>query len=378
MDYGIGLDVGTAFIGSARKTEDGKEIYRYQRDCFLPIEADADSRKMLEQAGANFVMSKDGDEIYIVGEDAIKFANILSGTQSLVPGQQSNLGALRRPMASGVLNPNEPELAYYIIVEIIKSVLGEPRVPKETVCFSVPANPIDAQFNNMYHQRMLEGAIESLGFTPKPLNEGLAVIYATNPSIVNDEEGVVNFTGIGISYGGGQANVCFAYRSLPLIQFSLANAFGMGEGSGGDWIDRQVARTRAGMSVSKVTKFKEQYADFTKKPEQIAAEISKNARDEAKNRELLVALDLYYRKLIDYTIDAFIKKFNEQGESVEDPIEIVVAGGTSMPPGFEIIVKEQIDKMDLPFQLKGVRKATNPMQTVASGCLVGAITSMAE
>jgi hypothetical protein len=369
MDYGIGLDVGTAFIGSARKNEEGKEIYRYQRDCFLQIEADSDSKKMLEQAGANFVESEENEEIYIIGEDAIKFANILSA---------SNNTLLRRPMASGVLNPNEPELAYYIIVEIIRSVLGEPRVPGETVCFSVPADPIDAQFNNMYHQRMIEGALESLGFTPKPINEALAIIYATNPTIENEDDGIVNFTGVACSFGGGQVNVCFAYRSLPLVKFSIANAYGMNEGSAGDWIDKQVARTRADMSISKITKFKEQHANFTKDPMILAAEISKNKREEAKNRELLVALDLYYRKLVDYVLEALSNKFKSQGESVEDPVEIVLAGGTSMPEGFEKLVQEEVNKIELPFEVKNVRKASNPMYTVSSGCLVGAITAMRE
>lgn len=128
----------------------------------------------------------------------------------------------------------------------------------------------------------------------------------------------------------------------------------------------------------KITKFKEQHANFTKDPMILAAEISKNKREEAKNRELLVALDLYYRKLVDYVLEALSNKFKSQGESVEDPVEIVLAGGTSMPEGFEKLVQEEVNKIELPFEVKNVRKASNPMYTVSSGCLVGAITAMRE
>jgi hypothetical protein len=372
LNLNKGLDVGTAFCGCCWRNETGEDIYRFQRDCFLEIEATEDSRRMLEKSNANFIESSDKTNIYILGDDALNFANILEGSKKTI--HYNDAPILRRPMKSGVLNPNEPELAFSIMRQIIRGLLDKPREHGEKVCFSVPADPIDADFNNMYHQRMLEGIIEKLGYSPKPINEGLAVIYSTNPTITTEDDEEIPFSGLGISFGGGQCNVCFAYRSYPLIQFSVANAYGMNQGSGGDWIDTKVAEARSDISISKVTKFKEKYADFTKDPAELAKEISNGNRIiERRNFEILIALDLYYRKLIEYILLIFEKEFSKQKQTVEEPIEIVVAGGTSSPNGFEEIVMQEVNKMNLPFVVKGVRKATNPLYTVAHGCLISSL-----
>ena len=371
MRLGKGLDVGTAFCACCYQTEEGKEKYRFQRDCFLDIEAGDEAKKMLVRSNANFIESQDGSTIYVIGEDAITFANILSGARGVSKDKKT---LLRRPMSSGVLNPDEPELAFQIMKEILSNLLQEPREKGEVVAYSVPAKPVDADFNIMYHQKMIETIIKGLGYEPKPTNEGLAVVYSENPQIENDDEGVIPFSGVGCSWGGGMVNVCFAYKGFPLVEFSVADAYGMGEGSGGDWIDAQVAKTRSDLSTSKVTKFKEKHADFTKDPMELAVEISKNPRDLQKNTEILIALDIYYRKLIEYVLLTLGEEFAKQGESVDDPIEIVVAGGTSSPEGFEILVMEEVEKMNLPFEIKGVRKSAKPMHSVSNGCFVSAAT----
>jgi hypothetical protein len=371
MPLGKGLDVGTAFCACCYRTEDGKERYRFQRDCFLDIEAGDEAKKMLIRSDANFIESQDGSNIYVIGEDAITFANILSGARGVSKDKKT---LLRRPMSSGVLNPDEPELAFQIMKEILRNLLQEPREEGEVVAYSVPAKPVDADFNIMYHQRMIETIVKSLGYSPKPTNEGLAVVYAENPQIESEDEGTIPFSGIGMSFGGGMVNICFAYKGYPLVEFSVADAYGMGEGSGGDWIDAQVSKTRSDLSISKVTKFKEKYADFTKDPMQIAEEISTNPRDIAKNTELLIALDIYYRKLVEYVLVTLGKEFAKQSESVDDPIEIVVAGGTSSPNGFEQLVMDEVSKLNLPFEIKGVRKSVKPMNTVSNGCLVAALS----
>ena len=46
-----------------------------------------------------------------------------------------------------------------------------------------------------------------------------------------------NYTGIGISCGGGLCNVCLAYLSVPVFSFSIPKA--------GDYIDSSVAKLRA-------------------------------------------------------------------------------------------------------------------------------------
>ena len=64
-----------------------------------------------------------------------------------------------------------------------------------------------------------------MGYEVKSINEGLAVIYSELESS--------NYTGIGISCGGGLCNVCVAYLSVPVFSFSIPTA--------GDYIDTSAA-----------------------------------------------------------------------------------------------------------------------------------------
>ena len=75
-----------------------------------------------------------------------------------------------------------------------------------------------------------------MGYQVKSINEGLAVIYSELES--------TNYTGIGISCGGGLCNVCVAYLSVPVMSFSIPKA--------GDYIDNSAAvdDRRAGQSRS--------------------------------------------------------------------------------------------------------------------------------
>src|SRR5260370_32157631 len=64
-----------------------------------------------------------------------------------------------------------------------------------------------------------------MGYGLQSMNEGLAVVYGELES--------TNYTGIGVSCGGGLCNVCFAYLSVPILSFSMPKA--------GDFIDASAA-----------------------------------------------------------------------------------------------------------------------------------------
>ena len=113
--------------------------------------------------------------------------------------------------------------------------------------FSVPGEPLDADVNLAYHEKTISGILRKLGYNAKPINEGLAVIFS--------ELAEQQFTGIGMSFGGGMVNVGVAYRSLPLLTFSLAR--------GGDWIDEKAALALS-ESASQVCFYKEHSFDLSK------------------------------------------------------------------------------------------------------------------
>ena len=63
------------------------------------------------------------------------------------------------------------------------------------------------------------------------------------------------------------------------------------------------------------------------------------------------------------------------GEEEEPSVPLkalVFAGGTSRIGGFIDVVKEELGKMDFPIPIREVRRAEDPLTSVARGCLVAA------
>jgi hypothetical protein len=266
------------------------------------------------------------DQVYIVGDDALNFANIFNEET-------------RRPMEAGILSSDEKS-AIPMIKLITEQVVGEPQYPNELLFFSVPADPVDDEMSTLYHQKTIESLLGDMGYSPEPINEGMSVIY----SELADRE----FTGLGISFGAGMTNICLSYYAVPVMKFSIAR--------GGDWIDEKAAQA-TGTPVDKVTSVKEE--DFTLDFETDVGGIEG-------------ALSIYYDNLLDYVIENIIAEVDE--EDIEEGLDVpvVVTGGTASPDGFEELFAERLSEAPLPFSVSDVSSADNPMYSVAQGALVAA------
>lgn len=320
-----GLDVGTAFMYSAQKA--GSEVtFKGERNAFFDIEHSNFTEDILKKSNVKYAYK--GNRLYVVGEEAIKFANIF--------GKNT-----RRPLKNGVISPQEED-ALPVIELIINHLIGPPRSKLELIYFSVPGSPVDANFDIIYHENVIRRLLENQGYQAKPINEGLAVIFS--------ELAGSNFTGIGISLGGGMANVCFTIKAVPIFSFSVARA--------GDWIDEQVAWV-TNETISKITAIKEASFDLTQ------AQKTPNKIDEA--------LHIYYIHLIGYILEQVKNEFERNKPKLEKPIPIVVAGGTAKPRGFLQRFKEELQKVDFPFEIGEINLASHPLYSVVKGALVAGI-----
>jgi hypothetical protein len=328
FESGRGLDVGTANLASAIQDVDGNVTIKIQRNAFIDIDGDQYTRNMLTKLNVQYV-SING-KMVVVGDPAFELANILNRET-------------RRPMKGGVISPSESD-AMPIEKILLENLLGQPNFPNEKCYFSVPADPIDADFNVVYHKGVFGGMVKKLGFEPKPLLEGHSVVFS---ELADDD-----FTGIGISCGGGMFNICVSYKSIPALAFSTAR--------GGDWIDRNVS-TVLGIKASRATAIKEKGVNIL----------------QPRNREE-EAIEIYYRNLISYTLEAIKTRFESSAgmPSFPDPIEIVCAGGTSMIGGFIEVFKDEFASIKFPIPVKNVRRAEDPLFSVAKGCLVAALSDM--
>lgn len=324
LQVGKGLDVGTAFFYAAEKIGD-EIVFRIERDAFFDIPFSDHIKEIFERDNVKYI--RKGDQFYVVGNGALRFANLFGRN-------------VRRPLERGIISPQEKD-ALPIVQLLIESAVGSHRHTGETVYYSVPAQPIDTDFDVFYHQHIIDGFLSGFGYTPKPINEGLAVIFS--------ELAEEDFTGLAFSFGGGMVNVCLANLSIPVVSFSIARA--------GDWIDKQVAYA-INESVSTITGWKESYLDLDK-------------RENFSRIEQ--ALSIYYDILLNYVVGHLKTELEKSAVHLEKPLTVMVSGGTAKPNGFLKRFQETLQKFQLPIELGEIRLASQPLHSVAKGALIAAI-----
>lgn len=326
---GLGADIGTGNIVSARSSESNKKVITKRvRDTFIDLPRDA--KRMLKMANTAYVELN--DLLFVIGDDALNTANLFNREA-------------RRPLSGGMISSGELD-AQQIISLMIKQVVGEPRIANEKCCYSVPAPAIDVPNSDiLYHSAILGKIFKELGYNSEAVNESLAIIFS--------ECSKENFSGIGISYGSGMTNVCLASNSMSALEFSM--------GRGGDWIDTGAAKA-VGTTAAKICSLKESGVDIMN----------------PKNREE-EAIALFIQTLIDYTIDSIIKQFVKVKSEilVPKPIPLIVSGGTSLAVGFLDKFKERFEQFrsKFPVQVSEIRPASDPMTAVATGLLIYAQTA---
>jgi hypothetical protein len=322
---GVGLDIGTMNLVSARRTGDGKVETRRVRDAFLDLDAGAE--KMLKLSGVNYI--KREDEIVIIGDAAMETANIF--------GREA-----RRPMAQGLISAGEHD-ALEILGIMVKNVLGEPREENEVCYFSIPAAPVDDLTRDViYHQGVFERIVEECGYEAFPANEAMAIIYA--------ETAAEGFSGLAISFGSGMVNVALAINTIEGMSFSLARS--------GDWIDAGAAKA-VGSTQARICALKEKGIDLM--------------APEGREQE---ALTLYYKSLIDYCLKHIAAEFKKiEGRfALPKAIPLIVSGGTSMAGGFTEFFTQVFEKKRrrFPIEVSEIRQAKEPLNSVAHGLLLQA------
>ena len=334
----LGLDPGTAFFQTAEQNSEGEIEFKEIRNAFVELEGyqSQDIESILKQNNWQYV--SDGKNFFIIGEDCLRVSLMFPKVE------------IRRPMQDGVLNKDEDK-KMLILASIIENAIGKAPDDKSLVCFCVSSPSIDKEGDNVFHKNRLEGMIKRLGYNTKCIDEGYAIILSERSCVIDKDGKEIPYSGIAISFGAGRTNCVLAYRGLQVI--------GMSSNRCGDWIDKRVSE-ETGTPISQVIHIKENKLDFD------------NVDFE---NDIIFALDVYYTNLIQYLFKNFAKKFSQIKSQFEAPLDIILAGGTSMPNGFENKVKSVVKELDLPFKIKDVKKSKDPRNSVVRGLLVQALIS---
>ena len=329
-----GLDCGTSFYIAASENSIKK-----QRNAFLTVDGDvAQVKRMLKRQNIPFV--EKAGKVHIVGQHAFNYAQIFSKTE------------LKRPMKSGLLNPQERD-ALPILNAIIGELLGGKAKGKkkgEIVTYCVPAAPIDQDRRVDYHEDVLRTIIEGFGYQARSIEESVALAY----------EGLVDdgLTGIAISMGAGMCNIAVMYAGMKALSFSVAR--------GGDWIDENVSND-TGVSRAKV--------QYTKENAQLI-DLSKGVKDDIygeseDQKNVLHAIRSYYGVLINYLLTNLKHQFDgaDKMPNFPEPVSIVLGGGTCLVPGFIDVFNEQFDQETFPIPIKEIRIVEDSHTSISRGCL---------
>ncbi len=324
----VGVDIGTSRIVVATKQGDQLR-FQSQLNAFVKVPYSPMTEKALEKDGIPF--SRSNGDLSVHGDESLRFADLLGLD-------------VRRPMMSGTLNPGEPE-STEVIRALLEALLGEEPGDGRPLYFSVPAEPIDRQASVTYHEATLKDLFASRGYDVRSINEGLAVVYGE----LEDS----NYSGIGVSFGGGLCNVCVAYLSVPVLSFSISKA--------GDYIDANAAAV-TGERTTRVRLEKEESLRF----------------NGGFSNKLLQALGVYYDEMIQALIEGFRRGLAEAGSLVhfKRPLPMVLSGGTAMPPGFAERFEKAIKQAELPLPLAEVRMADRPLESTAKGALIAALADV--
>lgn len=324
----IGLDVGTSRIVAAQRLDKNTE-FQTQLNAFVNIPFTKLTQGVLKKERIPHLVQESGITVY--GDESERFANLFHRET-------------RRPMLRGVLNPEETD-SLMLVRQIVTLLTGEAGGQGQKLCFSVPAAPLGADQEVNAHEAALTKMLTDLGYQARSLSEGLAVVYGEMESS--------NYTGIGVSCGGGLCNVCLAYLSVPVFSFSIPKA--------GDYIDSSVAAQR-GEPATRIRTIKEESFHF-------------NGHFASKVHE---ALSTYFEDMIQALVasirDAFAS--TQSMPKLNRPIPMVLSGGSVLAPGFGDRFEKVLRATELPVAISEVRVGSSPQHSTARGALVAALSEM--
>jgi nucleoid DNA-binding protein len=323
----LGLDIGTSRLVLASGSPD---IFKTSTElnAFITVPFSKFTESILKQNKITYQLNG-GVALQVYGNEAARFANVFNTE-------------VRRPMMGGTLNPTE-DYSLPVISAIIQQLVRKTK-KNESLRFSVPGALRGASSSSdlVYHEAMLKNLLESMGYNAKAVNEGLAVVFA---ELQNE-----NFSGIGISCGGGMCNVALAFMSLPVLTFSTAKA--------GDYIDRSVASV-TGEAATRIRAIKEEGLDLSRAP--------KNKYESA--------LHVYYDDVVLSLVGSLRSALAETRNlpKIDSAIPIVLSGGTAKPHGFLEKFRQAIERDGFPLEISEIRLAEDPLTATARGCLIAAL-----
>ena len=241
-------------------------------------------------------------------------------------------------VARGVLDASEPE-SLRVIADLLGTMLSGLDSETKKVVYTVPAAPLGAEGSLTFHGSTVQQMLSDLGYESTAINEGLAVVYS--------ELEESNYTGIGVSCGGGLCNVCLAYLSVPVLSFSIPKA--------GDFIDSSAAEI-TGERANRIRLAKED-----------SFHLNGNLTDKTHQ-----VISVYYEDVLQTLVMALKEAMGHAGNLAQFDRSI------PLPAGFRDRFAKLLDAQKMPLKISEVRMASDPLNATARGALQCALSELED
>jgi uncharacterized protein with PQ loop repeat len=335
----LGLDLGTKHIVLSYRDKN-KLVTRYEVNGYLVLPgSDNFAKQLLVKQGVPFVSR--GSELIAIGQKAEKLAFTFNRT-------------LKRPMAEGGVSKTDDD-AQEIIAIIIRSIIGKLN-DDAILYYCTTAKPINNDTLNIdFHRKVVKLIIEGYA------GEAKIRSYHINEArcLVMEEQSAA----IGISWGAGTITVHAGIFGVPIFEFSITGA--------GDWIDIEAAKRFGYDPCHPGVESNETPTSICRRKMSDDFNLLKIPKDNVGR-----SIYLMYEILVENVVKHIVRGFNENRGKYrfDSPVNIVNAGGTSMPRGFLGLLSREINKVrgDLNIPIGEIKQAENPLFAVSCGCLLAA------
>ena len=237
-------------------------------------------------------------------------------------------------MQFGLLNKAEPNSVRMLHV-MLREICGEATEGEEIYLGLTTSG---SQAESIYCGRTVSHVLECLGYRPRCVTKALALVCAELEDTA--------FTGLAIDFGAGTCDVCLAHLGVPVVAFSTSQA--------GDYIDESCALV-TGNAPAVVRTYKER----------------KFSLNRLSTETIHHALAVFYRTTIEATVGRLEQTLADAHKlpTFCQPISVVLSGGSVLTSGFKAEFAHVINRAVLPFGIREVRLAEDPLNATARGAL---------
>ncbi len=328
----IAIEFGGSEFRSLRR-EAGRLLARRVSTDYLVLEDSEARRRLLERHGDEVAHCDQGMIVY--GSAANDLAEILS-----LPMQSA--------LDDGKIRSNDP-VSRQFLGALVEGLI--PAANQQSSTCTVISSQASADENDQNLQDdlgFLMRLVKLQGYQPSVISPGMGLILS--------ECADIGFSGIAIKMGAARMDVSIVYQTRELARFFLPR--------GGIHVDRQLAVTD-----HQFVRLKDGREVLDTRPIRLWREGVKSLNSVSDSRTL--ELRNQYREIIRLGLYRMRQELSSSLiAQLPGTLPLIIGGPMAGPTGIEMLFQEAIDDVDLPIQIKSVRRVKDVAFSVLRGGLI--------